>query len=69
MRDHSANQRYPNITSFLWPNKSPRRPAGRMNVPTVREYAAGNQDNWPGFWVPNEEPMMWMGAMAIPRPA
>jgi hypothetical protein len=46
---------------------SPRRPAGRTKVPTVREKAATVQLCWPGLVVPSDWPMTSMGTTTWPR--
>jgi hypothetical protein len=53
----------------LYPNKSPRRPAKRMKVPTVKLYPAMNQANSAGLSTSNECPMTFMIGSTWPRPA
>lgn len=48
---------------------SPMRPETKMNVPTVKLYAAGNQESSPGSVVPKLAPMMCAGTIPMPRAA
>lgn len=45
------------------------RPDTKINVPTVKLYAAGNQESSPGSVVPKLAPMMCAGTIPMPRAA
>jgi hypothetical protein len=64
IRDHTANQNVPIKNIFLWPYMSPSLPAGRMNVPTVKLYAAKYQESSPSFVTPKVSPIMYKGAVS-----
>lgn len=66
---HRANHAHPRMKIFLWPNRSPSRPAGSTKVADVSPYAAENQAISPGPESANEALMMLAGTMLCARPA